>query len=50
MFAILVRDTAAKLLDVRPDDLPKADEAEITNAMMQVHSEINCQVVPAVNA
>ena len=49
-FAILVRDTVAKLLDVRPDDLPKADEAEITNAMMQVCNEINCQVTPAGNA
>jgi hypothetical protein len=49
-FAILVRDTVAKLLDVHPDDLPTADEAEITNTMMQVCSEINCQVVPAGNA
>jgi hypothetical protein len=49
-FAILVRDTVAKLLDVRPADWPKADEAEITNTMMQVCSEINCQVVPAGNA
>ena len=49
-FAILVRDTVAKLLDVRPDDLPKADEAKITNAMMQVCTEINCQVAPAGNA
>jgi hypothetical protein len=40
----------AKLLDVRPDDLPKADEAKITNAMMQVCTEINCQVAPAGNA
>lgn len=49
-FAILVRDTVAKLLDVRPDDLPTADEAEITSTVMQVCSEINCQVVPAGNA
>jgi hypothetical protein len=49
-FMILVRDTVMKLLDVRPDDLPKADEAEITNAIMQVCSEINCHVVPAGNA
>jgi hypothetical protein len=49
-FAILVRDTVAKLLDVRPDDLPTADEAEITNTIMQVCSEINCQVAPAGNA
>jgi hypothetical protein len=49
-FAILVRDTVAKLLDVRPDDLPKVDEVKITNAMMQVCTEINCQVAPAGNA
>jgi hypothetical protein len=49
-FAALVRDTVAKLLDVHPDDLPTGDEAEITNTVRQVCSEINCQVVPAGNA
>jgi hypothetical protein len=49
-FATLVRDTVAKLLDVRPADLPTAEEAEITDTVMQVCSEINCQVVPAGNA
>jgi phage head maturation protease len=49
-FAILVRDAVAKLLDVRPDELPTADDAEITDTVMQVCSEINCQVVPAGNA
>jgi hypothetical protein len=49
-FAILIRLTVATLLDVCPGDLQTADEAEITNAMMQVCSEINCQVMPAGNA
>jgi hypothetical protein len=49
-FAVLVRDTVAELLDVRPDDLTMADGAEITNAVIQVCSQINCYVAPAGNA
>jgi hypothetical protein len=49
-FAVLVRNTVANLLDVGLDDLLKADEAEVTNAVMQVCSEINCQITPAGNA
>jgi hypothetical protein len=49
-FAILVRDTVANLLNVGLDDLLKADEAGVTKAVMQVCSEINCQITPAGNA
>jgi hypothetical protein len=36
MSSVLVRDTVANLLDVGLDDLLKADEAEVTNAVMRV--------------
>jgi hypothetical protein len=49
-FVVLVRNTVANLLDVDWDDLLKADEAEVRDAVMQVCSEINCQVTPAGNA
>jgi hypothetical protein len=49
-FVVLVRNTVANLLDVDWDDLLKADEAEVRYAVMQVCSEINCQVTPAGNA
>ena len=49
-FMVLVRDTVANLLDVDWDDLLTADEAEVKDAVMQVCSEINCQVTPAGNA
>jgi hypothetical protein len=50
MSSVLVRDTVANLLDVGLDDLLKADEAEVTNAVMRVCCEINCQITPAGNA
>jgi hypothetical protein len=40
-FAVLVRDTVANFLGVGLDDLLKADEAEVVNAVMRVCSEIN---------
>ena len=40
-FLTLVRDTVANLLDVGLDDLLKADEAKVTNAVMRVCCEIN---------
>jgi hypothetical protein len=49
-FLTLVRDTVANLLDVDRDDLLKAGEAEINNAVRQVCCEINSQVTPAGNA
>ena len=49
-FAALVRDDVAKLLDVGPDDLIKADEAELRNTMLRVCSEIHSEVMPAGNA
>ena len=49
-FMVLVRNTVANLLDVDWDDLLTADEAEVKDAVMQVCSEINCQVTPAGNA
>jgi hypothetical protein len=49
-FLTLVRDTVANLLDVERDDLLKAGEAEINNAVRQVCWEINSQVTPAGNA
>jgi hypothetical protein len=49
-FLTLVRDTVANLLDIDRDDLLKAGEAEINNAVKQVCCEINSQVTPAGNA
>jgi hypothetical protein len=49
-FLTLIRDTVANLLDVDRDDLLKAGEAEINNAVRQVCCEINSQVTPAGNA
>jgi hypothetical protein len=49
-FLTLVGDTVANLLDVDRDDLLKAGEAEINDAVKQVCSEINSQVTPAGNA
>ena len=49
-FLTLLRDTVANLLDVDRDDLLKAGEAEINNAVRQVCCEINSQVTPAGNA
>jgi hypothetical protein len=49
-FLPLVRDTVANILNVDRDDLLKAGESEINNAVRQVCSEINSQVTPAGNA
>jgi hypothetical protein len=49
-FLTLVRDTVATLLDVDRDELLKAGEAEINNAVKHVCCEINSQVTPAGNA
>jgi hypothetical protein len=49
-FLTLVRDTVANLLDLDREDLLKAGEAEINNAVRQVCCEINSQVTPAGNA
>jgi hypothetical protein len=49
-FAALVRDNVAKLLDIGPDDLIKADDAELRDAVLRVCSEINSEVMPAGNA
>jgi hypothetical protein len=48
-FLTLVRDSVATLLDIGRDDLLKAGEAEINNAVKQVCCEINSQVTPAGN-
>jgi hypothetical protein len=49
-FLTLVRDTVANILNVDRDDLLKAGESEINNAVRQVCCEINSQVTPAGNA